>query len=183
MLDPAELGPDALRPLSRAEYDRLLEAGAFEGERVELLYGWLVAMTPQSPQHFDVIQRLMELLLPPLMDRATVRCQGPLPVFEHSVPEPDIAIVERRRYDEHPSRAWVVIEVAWDSLRKDRRIKARLYAEAAIPEYWIVNLVDGVVEVYARPEAGEYAEQREARGDDALEVLGVRFTATELLGQ
>ena len=157
MLDVTRLGPEKLRPLRREEYDRLIELGAFEDERVELLSGMLVAMSPQGARHAHATMRLHELLLRALGDRAEVRSHSPLSLPEDSEPESDVAVVPPGDYSrEHPSGAYLVVEVADSSLQKDRNIKARLYAAAGILEYWLVNLSEDLVEIYRAPAGGEY---------------------------
>ncbi len=174
-MDLRQLEPEKPRPLRRAEYDRLVELGLFEDERLELLHGVIVAMSPQDAMHSNVIQILTTILVPKLLDRAYVRVQCPLALAEDSEPEPDVAVVALGNYfDEHPRTAFLVIEVADTSLRKDREIKAALYARAGVREYWIVNLPDRVVEVHREPAEGGYRRvQRFAAGDSiALEAFG-----------
>ena len=131
--------------------------GMFEDERVELLRGALVAMTPQKPPHASTVAALGKLFERSLGDRGVVRQHSPLALSEDSEPEPDIALVPLGDYSkEHPTTAFLVIEVADSSLRKDREVKAAVYAEAKIAEYWIVNLVDRVLEVYRGPKDGRY---------------------------
>jgi Uma2 family endonuclease len=90
-------------------------------------------------------------------DRATVQCQLPLGAGEDSEPEPDVAIIPNADYSrEHPTRALFVAEVSDSSLPKDRLLKAVLYARAGVPEYWIINVPDRVVEVHRGPDAGGY---------------------------
>ncbi|HEX7672128.1 MAG TPA: Uma2 family endonuclease [Polyangiaceae bacterium] len=151
------LAPEEIRPLSRAEYDRLVDLDFFEDERVELLRGVLVRMSPQGAAHANAPAKLMKRLILALGDRAEVRAHSPLSLGEWSEPEPDIAVVAPGDYSKcHPTTALLVVEAADSSLRKDRRIKADLYAEHEIPEYWIVNLVEGVVEVHTLPASGRY---------------------------
>jgi Uma2 family endonuclease len=151
------------------EYYRMAEAGVFaKGERVELLEGEVHAMTPQNARHMRVIDRLTMLLAPALSGQGlTVRVQGPITLSEESEPEPDLAVLRTQDVDaatgnRHPSFALLVIEVAESSLSKDRGLKARLYARARIPEYWVVNLKQQTVEVFTgpEPEPGRYAEVR-----------------------
>jgi Uma2 family endonuclease len=157
MLDPGLLAPEEIRPLARAEYDRLVDLGFFEDERVELLRGALVRMSPQGAPHANAPARLMARLILALGDRAHVRAHSPLALDDWSEPEPDIAVVAPGDYSRaHPTTALLVVEAADSSLRKDRRIKAELYAERDIPEYWIINLVEGVVEVHTLPVGGRY---------------------------
>jgi Uma2 family endonuclease len=157
--EPAHTLLESIRPLHRREYDRLVELGSFDDERLELLGGLLVAMSPQGTEHADVISRLATLLVKALADRALVRSHSPLVVADDSEPEPDVAVVEPGDYScEHPSAALLVVEVSDSSLRTDREVKAPLYAAAGIQEYWIVNLVDRVIEVHRAPREGRYTD-------------------------
>src|SRR5262245_32807164 len=134
MLPVDPLPASSLRPLRRAEYDRLVELGAFAEERIELLYGQLVQMSPQGTRHAYVIGQLNQILVPLLLKRALVRVQMPLAASDISEPEPDLALVEPRAHlSDHPQSAFLVVEVAGDSLQKDRVVKARLYAESGVP--------------------------------------------------
>jgi Uma2 family endonuclease len=146
-----------LQPLSRQEFDTLTRRGVLDDARVELLYGRLVSMSPQGGPHSYGVTELARLLIPAVGSRGRVRIQMPLAVSDTSEPEPDVAIVAPGAYlDEHPSTAWLVIEVADSSLERDRG-KARLYAAAGVGEYWIVNLNDGLFEVHAEPSSQGYA--------------------------
>lgn len=157
---------EIIRPLRRVEYDQLVALGVFQNERIELLDGALVAMSPIGAPHNGVVQRLTRLLVLALEGRAAVRCQLSFAALEFSEPEPDFAVVPPADYDlEHPSEAHLIIEVAESSLALDRGKKSRLYATCAIPEYWIVNLPDRCIEVYTRPTPGAYARvERYERG-------------------
>jgi Uma2 family endonuclease len=158
VLDPSHLAPESPRPITRAEFDRLVALGFFEDESIELLYGVLVRMTPQDPPHSSVVQRLTTLLVPPLVGRADVRIQLPFAASDDSEPEPDVAIVPAGDYRaQHPREAWLVIEVAFSSHRKDRSVKSRLYAECGVSEYWIVDIAARSVEIYTDPRGGVYA--------------------------
>ena len=158
MLDPSELGDDAIRRLSRVEFERLVEIGFFdEDEHVELLRGWLVRMSPAGPVHAAIVARLTEALVLALAGRAEVRPQSSFAAAQDSEPEPDVAVVPRGLTDRHPSTAYLLVEVSDSSLRKDRRLKAPVYAEAGVPEYWIVNVQDRCLEIHREPVAGRYA--------------------------
>lgn len=150
--------PDVIRPLRRAEYDQLIALGAFQDERIELLEGQLVAMTPIGAPHSSAIQVLTMLLVPALLGRASVRIQSPFAALDTSEPEPDVAIVPLGAYrTEHPSEAYLLIEVAESSLGRDRGLKQRIYARAGVPEYWIVNIAERCIEVYREPRHDGYA--------------------------
>jgi Uma2 family endonuclease len=149
---------EVIRPLRRVEYDQLIQLGAFRDERIELLEGVLVAMSPIGPPHCATVDRLNELLVLALHGRAIVRCQGSFAASELSEPEPDFTVLPRADHDlEHPSEAYLVIEVAESSLAMDRGKKLRLYASCGIPEYWVVNLPERCIEVYTDPLPAAYA--------------------------
>jgi len=155
---PDWLAPEAPRPLRRVEYEKLAELGAFDDERVELLDGSLIVMSPQGPPHDFAIQKLNRILVQKLADRADIRIQSSFAAGDHSEPLPDVAVVPRGDYGSaHPAEALLVIEVADSSLRKDRTVKARLYAERGVPEYWVVDLRGAVVEVHTEIVNGAYA--------------------------
>ena len=163
MLSPDELLPERVRPLRRSEYEQLVAAGAFAEEAVELLRGQLVTMTPQGAAHVNATERIARLLGRQLGDDVRVCCHSGLAAWTDSMPEPDVAVVPTGPFDAYASVAFLVVEVSGSSLRKDLRIKARLYAEASIPALWVVDLANRVVHVHTRPVAGRYATI-EARG-------------------
>jgi Uma2 family endonuclease len=153
--------PDSIRPLRRAEYDQLVDLGAFVDERIELLEGLLVPMSPIGTIHCSAVQKLTALLVPPLIGRAAVRVQLAFAALDTSEPEPDVALVPVGDYDTaHPSDAYLLIEVAESSLRVDRDIKQRIYASAHVPEYWIVYTSEKRIEVYTLPGADGYDSVR-----------------------
>jgi len=140
-----------LRRFTGEEYDKLVALGYFAGEKVELLRGLIVTMSPSEPPHAWAIQRLIRLLVSALGDRADIRPQSTFKAL-HSRPEPDLVIVPVADYSRaHPSSAHLIIEISESSLRYDQHDKAALYAEASVRDYWIVNLVDGCIEVRREP--------------------------------
>jgi Uma2 family endonuclease len=175
------------RPLRRREYDRLVEAGAFDDERIELLAGMLVAVSPQGAEHAVVVNELVVLLAGLLAGRAIVRGQSPLALSDESEPEPDVAVVPPGHYrDEHPAQALLVIEVADSSLRRDREVKAELYACAGVAEYWVVNLVDRVVEVSRTAVEGHYVDVSRLGAGQTLRPVAfpdVAIGVSELFGE
>ena len=172
MLIADQVSPERLRPLMRAEYARLVDLGMFEDERIELLRGALVTMSPPGAPHAHGTSWLADCLPRSLGTRALVRCQCPLAVSDDSQPQPDLAVVRRASYrDAHPTWAHLVVEVADSSLRKDRGVKRDLYAEAGIPEYWILNVQAQVVEVDRGPKDGTYTERHEVGIDGRLQLL------------
>jgi Uma2 family endonuclease len=171
-IDPSVLASTPTRRWSRAEYERMVEVGLLgEDDRVELIAGVLVQMSPIGTKHASTVSELLELLVVALRRRAQLRAQSPLAADDSSEPEPDLAVVARGDYThEHPRAALLVIEVADSSLRIDR-IKAAVYAQAAVPEYWIVNLVDGTVEVYTQPRGAQYGSMRTLQRGESLTLL------------
>lgn len=152
---------DEIRPLRRAEYEQLVDLGAFHDERIELLDGWLVEMSPIGPPHSSTVQKLNALLVPALIGRASVRIQSPYAASENSEPEPDVAVVPLGDYDTaHPGEAYLIVEVAQSSLSRDRGLKRSIYARSGVPEYWVVNLIDKSIEVYSHPCDGDYEFKR-----------------------
>ncbi len=171
----------AVRLLRRVEYDHLVELGAFERERVELVHGIVVRMTPQGPPHAAPIGRLTAVLVARLGDRALVRVQLPLNGPGDSEPEPDVAVVAPGDHDvAHPSAAHLVVEVSLSSLPYDRGTKAPLYAAMGVPEYWIVDVVAGVIEIHTEPSASGYASQRTARRGETIHLLAFPDAAIEV---
>jgi Uma2 family endonuclease len=180
---------ERLRRIRVDEYHRMIEAGILgEDEHVQLVDGMLVTMSPQGRPHAFVIQKLNRLLVRALSDDYEVLTQLPLTLGDDSEPEPDLAVVHARdgaSRTEHPTTALLVIEVAGESLRFDRRSKAALYARARVPEYWIVNLAEAAIEVYREPDAtkGEYRETLVAQRGEILRatvVPGIRVDVAVL---
>src|SRR5262245_19222467 len=160
----------------RVEYERLVELGMFVGERLELLDGQLVVREPQGSTHAALVVHIGQVLTMAFGSGWHARLQAPLALGEVSEPEPDIAIVAgiaRDYLDTQPPTAALIVEVADSSLRLARRFKAELYARGTVPEYWIVNLVDRVLEVHRDPEPADTAV--EAR---YLSVTVLRAPAT-----
>ena len=146
--------PLTLRRWKRIEYDRLVELGVFDGEPLELIGGELVVAEPQYPYHssgIGVVEYAIRAALPPGW---VTRTQAPVSLDDESEPEPDVVVVAGHPRDyrhEHPAHPVLVVEVAESSLTFDRKRKGSLYARAGIADYWIVNLVDRVLEIYREP--------------------------------
>jgi Uma2 family endonuclease len=147
------------------QYHQMIRAGVLrEGERAELLEGWIVAKMTRNPPHDSTLTRLYPLLLRSLSDNWVVRVQCALTIRQ-SEPEPDVAVVrgpDSRYNTRHPGPqdTALVIEVADTSLDEDRGIKLRTYARSRIGLYWIVNLPAAQVEVYSDPRGGRTPSYR-----------------------
>jgi Uma2 family endonuclease len=142
------------RRWSKREYYRLGELGFFRGQRVELLEGQIVVLSPQKPEHSFTLDQVARVLQTPFGQGHWVRMQLPLDLGQTSEPEPDISVVQGHPAQfrtAHPTAAVLIVEVSDTTLSYDRGRKASLYARAGILDYWIVNLVQRQVEVYRDP--------------------------------
>lgn len=145
----------------REEYEQMVEAGILGPEdRVELVAGEILTMSPQNSPHATAVRLVENALRFAFPAGHDVRAQLPLALSEDSEPEPDVMVVAgspRDYRDAHPSTALLVVEIGDSTLSLDRGLKKSIYARAGIPEYWILNLLSGVLEVYREPRDGEYA--------------------------
>jgi len=182
--------PGAPTRIPASEYLRLVETGVLgEDDRVELLEGVIVAMTPSDPRHATATMNVTFALARSIGGRAAVRTQCSFIASAWSVPEPDVAVVPgalNDYWDAHPSRALLIVEVADSSLKQDRLSKSRIYAAAGVSEYWIVNLRESVVEVMRDPDPATalYRSARTCRAGDEIElaaVPGARVAIADLL--
>jgi len=143
------------RRFTRAEYERLIDLGVFQpGEDIELIGGELMVAEPQGAPHYTAIRKTAKALEAAFGPGWEVRTEGPIGLDDESEPEPDVAVVPGAPDDyarAHPSRPALTVEVAESSLALDRQRKGSLYARAGLPDYWVLNLVDRVLEVYREP--------------------------------
>jgi Uma2 family endonuclease len=161
------------RRFSRVEYAKLIDLGIFQsGEALELLGGEIIIAEPQTAPHYTAIQKSAKTLETVFGPGWDVRTQGPIGLDDESEPEPDVAVVPGTLEDysrAHPSRPALMIEVAESSLQVDRQHKGSLYARAGLADYWVLNLVDRVLEVYREPVA------------DSAAPFGWRYGRSEVL--
>ena len=146
------------------EYHQMVAAGILDDRRVELLKGEIVEMSPEGEPHAYSSHEAADYLLDLLGKRVTIRQAKPITLPNHSEPEPDIAIVQRlgREYLEHhphPQNIFWLIEYFKSSLSKDLEMKSKIYAEAKILEYWVVNLKRKQLIVFREPQDGDYASK------------------------
>ncbi len=131
-----------------------------ENDRVQLLDGVIAEMSPIGPPHSYAVQRLMVWIFRLLPNGWELRVQQPITIGA-SEPQPDLAVVRVRDYRNHhpgPTDIALLIEIADSSIETDRITKGEIYAAAGIREYWIVNLVDGCVEIHRDPVAAGSAK-------------------------
>jgi Uma2 family endonuclease len=173
------------------EYHRMAEAGILnEDDRVELIRGEIVQMTPIGRDHASCVARLTHLVLGRLHGRVVLWPQNPLLILPDSEPQPDIILLAwradfYRRALPGPSDVALLVEVADTSLRYDRHVKGPLYAAAGVRDYWIVDLAGDAVEVYRTPGTGGF-ERAERLGRGAtlapLAIPDAPLAVADILG-
>jgi Uma2 family endonuclease len=181
----------AKRLFSVHEYERMVEAGILtEDDRVELIEGEIVEMSPIGKRHAACVNRLNALLGRRLGREAIVSVQNPVQLGERSEPQPDLTLLRGRDdFYEHslptPEDVLLLIEVSDTTLEADRQIKLPLYARAGIVEVWLVNLNDEQIEVYAQPAGGSYQFVRCARRGESINaqsLAGLTLDVDAVLG-
>jgi Uma2 family endonuclease len=154
--------PVRTRRWTRVEYDRLVDVDILkEDEPIELLGGQMIVAEPKGSRHAAAVGLTADALRVAFGTGWVVRVQDPVALDDESEPEPDVVVVpgQHRNYlVTHPVRPALVVEIAESSLAFDRRFKSGLYARAGVSDYWIVNIVDDVVEVYRQPMADPAAD-------------------------
>jgi Uma2 family endonuclease len=159
---------------TRLEYERLIDHGFLdEDDPIELLDGLLLVKEPQHSPHRTAVLLVAKAVERAFGDGWFVQTQSPIILGDRSEPEPDVCVVRgspRDYVDAHPRRPALIVEVAQSGLRVARGRKAAVYARAGIADYWIVNLVDGVLEVHREPARPGPARRR--WGYAAIETLG-----------
>ncbi len=174
------------------EYHRMGEVGILpEDERVELIEGEILEMSPIGSRHAGIVNRLNDLFTLRLRGRAIVAVQNPISLgSKYSEPQPDLTLL-RPRADYYadalpePPDILLVVEVMDTSVKYDRRLKLPLYARAGISEVWLLDLNGERVEVCRRPALGGYRDLRTIPRDDSLAAAAfpeVVFTVADLLG-
>lgn len=159
------------RRFTVGQYRRMAEAGILAvDDRVELLDGEIVEMTPVGRRHSACVAALLRILPSGVGGRGAVWSQGSIPLSLFSEPQPDITVlrpraVSYRDADPTPADILLVVEVSDGSLRRDRDVKLPLYARAEIPEAWIADVQGEVLSVYRDPGTTGYGSVRHLGGD------------------
>ena len=173
------------------EYERMVEAGILtEDDRVELIGGEILEMSPTGSRHAACVKRLITLLPARVGASAILSVQDPVVLDDLSEPEPDVVLLRPRPdfYEHgHPraSDVLLLIEVSDTTLKYDRQIKVPLYARAGVVEYWIINLQDDTIEIHARPSGDAYEfVRRVGRGEtvNSENVSGLALEVNAVLG-
>jgi Uma2 family endonuclease len=172
------------------DYYQMVVAGILqESDRVELIQGEVLAMSPTGSRHFAAVARANKAVINMVGDRATVGIQSTVILDKYNAPEPDVVVLKFRDdfYTSKlpgPDDILLIIEMADSSLSYDREIKAGLYASLGIPEYWIADIQNDCVTVYCDPDQACYRQTRQVqRGDDIAPRLlpDCRIAVTDLL--
>jgi Uma2 family endonuclease len=179
------------RPISVDEFDKMAEAGILApDERVELIDGRIVVRERMNAPHASIVARIMRVLVQRLGDRAMVWPQLPLVISDRAKPFPDVTLVRVRGDDyrerlPHPEDVFAVVEVSDTRLAFDRGDKLRMYANAAIPEYGIVDVNARTIELCREPHDLGYGSRTPAALGDSIAFAAfpdVVFSVDELLG-
>lgn len=184
--------PIRKRLLTNEEYHHMLGAGILaEEERVELIHGEILEMSPIGNRHAACLRRLLRLLTPVLGPDVMLDVQNPIHLPEEkSEPQPDLVLLRSREdsYASQPPTAediLLLIEVADRSLAYDRDVKVPLYAHSGIPEVWLVDLAGGSIVVHRRPREEGYADIQSLYPGDTLSPAGLpgaRISVGAILG-
>lgn len=156
------------------EYQRMGRAGILtEDDRVELINGEILTMTPIGPRHNAAVNRANRALVGAVGNHAIVQVQGSVRLDLSSEPQPDLVLLrpDPNFYASRlpgPSDILLIIEVAESSIEYDRKAKAGLYATAGIPEYWLVDLTAGVVTRASAPSGEAYHRHQEHRAGESI---------------
>jgi Uma2 family endonuclease len=178
------------RPFTVAEYDQMVEAGILrEDDRVELIEGEIVTMSPIGRRHAACVRRLTRVLGRLLGERTLISVQNPIAIPDWSEPNPDVALLVPRSDDyasAHPGprHIQVLIEVADTSLAYDTQVKAPVYARAGIREVWVIDLKTDRIAVHTRPHEGRYTRVRTYGSGERFRsqrFSGVEFSVKDLL--
>lgn len=172
------------------EYYKMIEFGMLKDyEKAEIIEGELIKKMPIGNRHAYIIDVLNRFFVKNVSDKVLVRIQNPVRLSDYNEPEADVTLADLRMYDgrRHPQPVEVIliVEVSDSTLKYDRDVKLSLYAEAEIPEVWIVNLVNNIVEVHQKPSVGIYQLAKIFKSGETLlsEVLPeLSIAVDEILG-
>lgn len=171
-------------------YHQMIDAGILtENDRVQLIQGDLITMSPIGIRHAACVNKLTRKLSQHLSEQAIVSVQNPIQLSDISEPEPDVALLVYRD-DYYANRlpqaadVYLIIEVSDSTLAFDRTVKLPMYAQAGIAEVWVVNLIDNAIEVYREPVAGKYTTRmRVAKNGEvtAVSFPQITFPVSDLI--
>jgi len=178
------------RQFNAEEFHRMADAGIFgENDRLELIDGEIVEMTPIGPFHAECVRRLTKLLVQRVGNQAEVSVQNPIQLGPQSELYPDIALLQVREHGYRlshpgPKDILLLIEAGDTTFDADRMVKIPRYAQAGIPEIWLIDLPGSQVHVYTEPSLNGYKNIRVLRGTDGLQATQLplcRFAVEEIV--
>jgi len=172
------------------DYYKMIELGMLKDyEKAEIIEGELIRKMPIGNRHASIVDFLTKFFVRNVSDDILVRIQNPVRLSDYDEPEPDVTLADLRKFDgkrhPQPSEIILIVEVSDSTLKYDRDVKLALYAEAEIPEVWIVNLVNDIIEIHQKPSVGIYQLAKIFTRGETLtsEVLpGLSIAADEILG-
>jgi len=179
-------------PFTVDDYHRMAETGILcKDDRVELLEGQIVAMSPIGNVHQACVDRLNRLFIKACGDEAIVRIQGSVVLNDRTQPQPDVALLRPREsfYADGapgPGDILLLVEVCDSSVDKDLRIKMPLYARVGVSEFWLVDIPQSRIDIYRTPTPDGYADTRTAHLGDTISPAAfpdVSFTVASIFGQ
>ncbi len=178
------------RQFSIQDYHQMLVAGILsEDERVELIQGEIIKMSPIGVRHASCVNRLLKLFLQSLGDRVTVIVQNPVVLSNLSEPQPDLALLLPRddfyaAGHPQPQDILLLVEVADTTIESDRNIKVPLYASSEITEVWLIDVNEQVIEVFREPTANSYQSiQKFQTGEIFIQAFpDISFATERILG-
>ncbi|MBR8827234.1 MAG: Uma2 family endonuclease [Gomphosphaeria aponina SAG 52.96 = DSM 107014] len=178
------------RKFTIKDYYKMAESGILtENDRVELIRGEIVQMSPIGFKHAASVRKLAIILTKKIGERALVDTQNPIQLDDNSEPQPDVVLLKPRTdfYEaRHPQPAdiFLIIEVADTTVKYDRDVKIPLYAEANITEVWLVDINNNCVEMYRKPTAHGYQNMQKFTGEESLSILAfpdIIITVNEII--
>ncbi|MFM6108814.1 MAG: Uma2 family endonuclease [Sphaerospermopsis kisseleviana] len=171
------------------QFHKMAESGILsENDRVELIRGEMIDMSPIGTRHSGCVNRLVNLLIQLLGKKIVLSAQNPVELDEISEPQPDIALLKPRpdfysNAHPQPEDIFLIIEVADTTVKYDRQVKIPLYAEANISEVWLIDVNQKIIEVYRHPHQGIYQDMQTLEKNQSLSIFafpGVSINVSEI---
>ncbi|MFN6498249.1 MAG: Uma2 family endonuclease [Nostoc sp. DedQUE01] len=180
------------RKFTVEQYQKMIESGILtQDDRVELIRGEIIDMSPIGTKHAACVKRLNKLLSQKLRDRVLIAIQDPVKLNDNSQPQPDVALLKPRddfyaTAHPQPQDIFLLVEVADSTIEYDREEKIPLYAEANIIEVWLVDIKEEIVEIYQQPTAAGYQLMQKFASSQTLSIPcfpDVNITVNEIFGR
>jgi Uma2 family endonuclease len=172
------------------EYYQMIELGMLKNyEKAEIIEGELIKKMTIGDRHAAIVNSLTRFFVKNVSDDVLVSVQNPVRLSDYNEPEPDVVLADLRKYDgkrhPRPSEIILIVEVSDSTLKYDRDVKLALYAEAEVPEVWIVNLPNDIIEVHQKPSVGIYQLAKIFKRGETVEsevLFGLSIAADDILG-